>query len=533
MDISLDLLFDIRVTSLIVAVLLSVILYWYSTKNHDYWRKRGIPCTKTYPFLGSFGDLLTKNMEDIEIERYRKLGRLYGYFEGSKPQITVADPELIRNILVKDFQNFVNRRTFQTGDPITDNMISVKKGEDWKQVRSIISPTFSTGKIKRIMGIFQECAKTVLQNLKIEKAKNASVDVLRLYGAFTMDVIASSAFSTKIDSHNDPENTFVKSARGAFNQGFSLKFILFFLMPKLMKLLGMDAFQNENTRFFQKVSLEIIAERKKTGQTRNDFLQLLMDTAEELKTEEKLEEKIGDIIENYGDDATNHSVFKGIKYKNLSQDEIVAQCVIFFLAGYHTTATTLGITTYLLALNQKEQEKLFQEIKEVLSETDGILTYEAVQKMKYLDNVISETLRLYSPGIRLEREAESDYKLGDTGITVPKGMIIGIPVYAMHHDSNFFPEPEKFDPERFSTEGREKQIPYTYLPFGAGPRNCVGMRFALMEIKVCLIYVFSVFNVQKSPETKVPLELAKGMGLISPKPIILRLEERNNCPLKQ
>jgi len=224
--------------------------------------------------------------------------------------------------------------------------------------------------------------------------------------------------------------------------------------------------------------------------------------------------------------------FKGSSSKHISMDEIVAQCVIFFIAGYHTTATTLGIATYLLALNQDAQEKVYNEIKEALSLTDGELTYEAVQSMKYLDNVISETLRMYSPALRLERTAEADYELGDTGITIPKGMVIGIPVLAMHRDPKFFPEPEKFDPDRFSTEGREQQIPYSYLPFGAGPRNCVGMRFALMEIKVCLIHTFSAFQVQKSPDTKVPLEFLSGLGLLSPKPIHLRMVPRNDCPLK-
>ncbi|GBL82520.1 Cytochrome P450 3A13, partial [Araneus ventricosus] len=102
-----------------------------------------------------------------------------------------------------------------------------------------------------------------------------------------------------------------------------------------------------------------------------------------------------------------------------------------------------------------------------------------------------------------ERLAVSEYKLGETGITIPKGMIISIPVYAMHKDSKFFPDPEKFDPDRFNQKEKSKREQYTYLPFGAGPRNCIGMRFALVEIKVCLAYILANYKISKCYQTKV------------------------------
>ncbi|XP_021001498.1 cytochrome P450 3A8-like isoform X2 [Parasteatoda tepidariorum] len=532
MDAYMDALYDIRIASAIVAVLVSILLYWYSTRNHDYWKKRGIPYVKPYPLLGSHPALVRKkNLEDVELERYQKYGDLYGYYEASKPVLMVSRPELLRDILVKDFQYFTSRRVFDSGDPILDKMLSVLTGEDWKRVRTIVSPTFSTGKIKRVMSIFQDCARTLLQNFKMESAKGKPVDVLKYFGAFTMDVIASSAFSTKIDSHNDPENRFVKNAQGAFSQSINIRFLLFLLMPRLLKKFGFKVFNPTIMNFFKSVTLNIIQERKRTGQTRNDFLQLLVDSATQVAKEEKWDEA-DDLAANYVDESKDHAIFKTVTTKRMSMDELVAQCVIFFLAGYHTTATTLGLTAYLLAMNPDVQEKVFKEISEVVKETNGELRYESVQKMKYLDNVVSEVLRIYSPGVRLERTADTDYKLGDTGLTIPKGMVVGIPVYAMHKDPKFFPNPEKFDPDRFSLEEREKQVPYSYLPFGAGPRNCVGMRFALLELKVCLIYTFSAFQAQRCSKTQVPIQFRNAGGLLSPKPIELIMEPRTNCPLK-
>ncbi|XP_035215013.1 cytochrome P450 3A19-like [Stegodyphus dumicola] len=237
-----------------------------------------------------------------------------------------------------------------------------------------------------------------------------------------------------------------------------------------------------------------------------------------------------DIAENYGE-VDQHHVFKEIySNKSLSHDELVAQCVIFFLAGYETTASTLSFITYALALNQDVQDKLREEVDEAIKANNGELTYDAIQSMKYLDNVISETLRLYSPAIRTERYAEADYKLGDTGITIPKGMVITIPIYAIHRDPKYYPDPEKFNPDRFSPEERAKRDQYTYLPFGHGPRNCMGMRFALMEIKICLAEVVRNFKIKRCPQTKVPLEflIGNGQGLLQPKEIVVQFEIRKD-----
>jgi len=151
-----------------------------------------------------------------------------------------------------------------------------------------------------------------------------------------------------------------------------------------------------------------------------------------------------------------------------------------------------------------------------------------VQSLKTLDNVISETLRLFPPAVRTERFADVDYKLADTGIVIPKGMLVTIPLYAMHRDSEHFPDPEKFDPDRFLPEEREKRHPYAFLPFGAGPRNCVAMRFALMEVKVCLIHVLSNFRIKRCSKTKVPLDYHLGQGLLQPKEINVQFEIRND-----
>ncbi|GBM87523.1 Cytochrome P450 3A11 [Araneus ventricosus] len=500
----LDLLLQLSVITFFIGAFSIVFLLRYGSRNHDYWKKRGIPFVKPLPFFGSTLEYLKKPLYQVQIERYRQLGPIHGFFEANKPILSVGYPALLKDIMVKDFPSFTSRRKIVTGDKVIDNMVSIVSGDDWKRIRSIITPTFTTGKLKRMLSIFKDCSETLVKNFKAAAEEGKPVDAKRVYGAFTMDVIASAAFSTKIDSHNDPDNKFVKTAKTVFGGEPGTLFVVLTLFPKLQKLLRLLLpTASKPTEFFREITLQIVEQRRKTGQVRNDFLQLLMDTAKEVSEEEKWDEEKGDIDSNYSEQNVGQQMFKTVTSKKLSMDELVSQCVIFFLAGYETTASTLSFASYLLALNQDVQDRLREEVDGALAETNGELTYETVQNMKYLDNVISETLRIFPPAVRLERYSDAEYKLPGLGLTVPKGMCINIPVYSLHRDPKHFPDPERFDPDRFTAEEKAKREPFTYLPFGAGPRNCIGMRFALLEIKICLSYILANFKIKRSPRTKV------------------------------
>ena len=171
--------------------------------------------------------------------------------------------------------------------------------------------------------------------------------------------------------------------------------------------------------------------------------------------------------------------------KYLTEDEILAQAWAFFLAGYETTSMALSFVTFQLAINEDIQQRLYEE---VLTEVDanGDIDYDILTKLPFLDSVISEALRMHPPFNKVGRKAEKDYVVGKTGIIIPRKGQITIPISAIHMCEEFYPEPHKFNPDRFMPENRDKLIPYTYLPFGGGPRNCIGLRFALMEIKLCI-----------------------------------------------
>ncbi|GBM49317.1 Cytochrome P450 3A21 [Araneus ventricosus] len=521
-----DLLFGTIVAIFLVVISAITLFHWWTPMKYDYWKKNGVPFVD--PSLRANNE---KPFNEILVERYHQLGPIYGYFEGKKPKISIGDPALLKNILIKDFSFFMGRKPVVTGDEVHDKMLTIARGEDWKRIRSIVSPIFTTGKLKKMLHIFKDCCQVLMKSLKSAAEEGKSVDLKSVYGAFTIDVIAGAIFSAKVDSHNDPGNQFVKTARDVFGGKPGKRPTTFPLLSRLLKLFKTDHASSSRTEIFRKITHQVVEERRKTGQARNDFLQLLMDSAKENSEEEKSDwaQKEETCIDSNCDEQTDGHQPPKTSSKKLSMDELVGQCLIFFLAGYETTSSTLSFVTHLLAHHQDAQDKLREEVAEVLAETNGELTYEAVQNMKYLDNVISETLRLYPPAIQLERYADADYKLEDKGITIPKGMGVTIPIYAVHRDSKFFLHPERFDPDRFTPEAKSMRDPYTYMPFGAGPRNCVGMRFAFLETKICLSYVVTNFRIKTTPHTKEELEFHPGAsGFLRPKEVLVEMEIRED-----
>jgi len=198
-------------------------------------------------------------------------------------------------------------------------------------------------------------------------------------------------------------------------------------------------------------------------------------------------------------------------------DEMTAQAFIFFLGGFDTVSTIICFMQYELAINPDIQNKLKAEIEDVLKDTNGKPTYEAVNDMKYLDAVINETLRLYPPSTFLDRICVKDFEMPPATpdgepFTIKPGECIWFPSYALHRDSKYFPEPEKFNPDRFLNSNVDNSI---YIPFGMGPRICIANRFALMKIKIMMFYLLSRCDLEPDVKTKVPMILDKKTVLIT------------------
>ncbi|CAL8374960.1 unnamed protein product [Arctogadus glacialis] len=152
------------------------------------------------------------------------------------------------------------------------------------------------------------------------------------------------------------------------------------------------------------------------------------------------------------------------------------------------------------------------------------LEYTNVQELKYLDMVFCEALRLYPPGFRYGRTVDEDCEI--SGQPLPKGATVEFSIGFLHYDPEYWPEPHRFIPERFTAEARANRHPFVYLPFGAGPRSCVGIRLAQLEVKMALVNVLRRFNLVACAETKVPLELKSDVTLGPKNGIFLKITKR-------
>ncbi|CAG2120493.1 unnamed protein product, partial [Medioppia subpectinata] len=189
----------------------------------------------------------------------------------------------------------------------------------------------------------------------------------------------------------------------------------------------------------------------------------------------------------------------------------------FFIAGYDTTSASLSHVVYYLSQNKDKQ----QILREELNALDTDFTYENLNQCQYLNAVIDESLRLAPPLASIQRECICDYKLGNTGITIPAGTNVEFQPYVIHRDPELFADPDQFKPERFL---KPTHHPYAYLPFGGGPRLCVGMRFALNEMRMCIAKIVHKFEFTLAPGFE--MDYFTGSILLTPKQVLVNIK---NC----
>ncbi|XP_054163360.1 cytochrome P450 3A8-like [Oppia nitens] len=475
---------------------------------------------------------LFRSFPVLELELTKRYGKLYGLFSGHIPVLTINDPNLIRVVLIKDFHLFANRRKFNTKHEILDNNVLYARDDNWKRMRSISSNIFSNVKLKTIYPLLSSCVHDLIDILKVLAINGQDINLKELCGNLSMDVIAKCAFATQIDAYKDQNNPFIINAQKIFHPKL-YKLIAGFVFPKcLLRVLNITTVFDDNAnRFFFSISRELIKKRRLNSEIHNDLFQLFINQENEINDQNndnncnEKQNKCKEYLDSDLDKVLTNSE-KSIKTKTcLTDTEIISQSWLFLLAGYETVSTSLTFCLYELALNVEVQEKLYSEIQLAIDE-NGHFDYENLSTLPYLDAVISESLRLYPAFIRVEREAKQDYQFTDSDIKLKAGQLIHVSIYGVQHNEEFFPEAEKFIPERFLPENKHKIVPYSYLPFGVGPRNCVGLRLALMEMKVCVANVINQFRLNASKRTDIPPRYMTNTHVCVAEPLFISIKSR-------
>ncbi|XP_022245808.1 cytochrome P450 3A7-like isoform X1 [Limulus polyphemus] len=352
--------------------------------------------------------------------------------------------------------------------------------------------------MRQMTPIMQECVGVLMEKIAQKAQTEEDFDISEMYQGLTTDVIGQTAFGIQTNVQQNPKDPFLTNCRAFFNIQTSEFFIFLLLcfpefynilypIRKLVDVIWHQIFSTPGRSLVEGV-MKVIEERRKNPALRRvDLLQMMLDarmTKEEIQNVTAKQLTVGEDEPAEGAYNGKKESFKDDKkqMKFITDVEIKANCFLFLLAGYETTSTALAFTTHILVNRQDVQERIREEINDVLGH-DGDLDYNTVNNLRYLDQVFSESLRMYPPVVTfITRAACEDYQLGD--FKIPKGTAIQVPVWQLHHDPKIWPEPYEFKPERFLPENKKDIHPMAYQPFGSGPRNCGDIQYKVKLITI-------------------------------------------------
>lgn len=516
-----------------VTVGLGVVGYIYVRNAHQYWQRRGIKGPKPTFLIGNVIDIMFGNRAEREKRWVKEFGEVYGVFQGRQPRLFVADPEVMLQICIKDFDSFVNHGVDDLTNKYQRSFLFALKDDHWKRVRALMSPTFTSGKIKRMFKFLDGCADDlvacVAENLEIN---DGIVDVRNLYNSFAMDAIATCCYGLKLgrsaansggkdEPGGSAREDFIKAAKTFSNINMA-RLLLYLTMPKfILRLFKFEMSPEYSLKGLVSIGTRIMENRRKSEKKFDDYLQLLLDA----ELDNKLELEDIDSEENHHaslssdgllrdqlkmvNDVNEKLMFASKRKVVLSDVEILAGSIFLLSVGLDTTSILLMNTTYILAFHQEIQDKLYQELMNISTPNVGArisFDYEPLTSCKYLDAVLSESLRLMAPIFSLDRVTNKDYYLEKYNLHIERGILIDLGFYAIMNNPKYWPEPEKFDPERFMPGNKEKIVPGSYCPFGIGPRHCIGMRFSLTESKLALAKLMTNYRIDPAPGASYPPE---------------------------
>jgi cytochrome P450 family 6 len=474
--------------------------YCYYLYCFTYWKKKGVPSHPprfptgniTKPLLGQ--ENISVTVKNFYNKFNRKGHKHAGLYFLNGPVYLPIDLEIVKHILTTDFEHFVDRGTFldEQNCPLSSMLFSMK-GLKWKKLRAKLSPMFSAGKLKSMYGIFMKVTEEFVDVVAHTAQKEDEINIKYISSNFTTDIILATGFGLEGGSLKNPNNRVGRVSSSLFYPS----------TWSLLKTVVIEGLQNPGNILKASVSSKF----------QQDFFQDLAEKTMKLRDENKIDRQ--DFF----------SLLLEAKDKEgFTFNEIVGQCYMFFLAGFDTSSQTISYCIHQLAHNKDMQDKLRKEIFENLGTDFRKYTYEDILKLPYLDKVFHETLRLYPVLGFLNRICIKPYKVPGTNVVLDKGTPVLISTLGLQHNPEYFPDPLKFDPERFSED--KPLIPFSFQPFGKGPRSCIGMRYGKLQTKLGIAALISQFKFLPSPKTPRLVELdklAKSLVMITKKGIVVRV----------
>ncbi|KAG8273794.1 hypothetical protein J6590_011339 [Homalodisca vitripennis] len=466
---------------IIVLSLLLTILYYYLTPLYRYWGDRNVPCLNSSLGMRLNYDLLARNKAHADVIReiYKIFHkeRYCGFYQFRQPIFMVRDLQLIERIMIKDFSYFEDRGLplDMENEPLTVNLTNLR-GSQWRYLRNKLTPTFTTGKLKGMLEQICNCGAELVEQLEKYATTGEEVDTKSVMFSFSTDVIASCAFGMQIKSESSELQKFKEMVNKSIgNSAFTpLRIALKQFYPKLANFLGIKAIPSDANNYFMNITKATLQHRLKNNVRREDFFQMLLTLKEQDDTNNTTLSDDNDIDTSGEDIQLQYKYNTDAKDSNLKFTEklLAAQLFAFLAAGSEAVSTTASIVLHFLGHYPETQKRLQAEVDEVLAKYNGQWSYQALKEMTYLNQVIQEAQRIFPIAHIHLRNCTIPYKVPDSDLVIEKGTVVIVPFQSIQSDPTYYPNPEVFDPDRFT--GKNFKPSPIFSPFGDGPRMCIG-----------------------------------------------------------
>ncbi|XP_065091471.1 cytochrome P450 4d1-like [Ochlerotatus camptorhynchus] len=376
-------------------------------------------------------------------------------------------------------------------EPWLGKGLLISSGEKWFQRRKIITPTFHFKILEGFAEVFNREANILMEKLKVHEG-GEEFDIYDYISLYALDSICETSMGVRINAQGDPDNRYVRDVKRMTELILLRIFHMLSVFPILYWYLIPNAWeQRKLIRRLHQFTDSVIQKRREQLKDEHQLRVVEFDL-NEADMYAKRKQTFLDLLINVTVDG-----------KPLSNVDIREEVDTFMFEGHDTTTSGIAFTILQLAKHQDIQEKLYQETLSVLGRHDcktTPLTYNNIQDFKYLDMIVKESLRLLPPVSFIGRKLVEATEIN--GTIIPAGVDVTVPIYMVHRNPKVYPDPERFDPERFAEDAENLRGPYDYIPFSVGSRNCIGQRYALMELKVAIIRLVAHYHVL--PGAKVP-----------------------------
>ena len=437
-----------------------------------------LPAPPTLPFLG-----VAPYLKFDPHKLYRQLlefadqfDRLYVLWIGIHPVIISGRVEYAEAILSS--QKILTKSTFyQYLEEWLGTGLLTSSGKKWKTRRRLITPSFHFAILNDFVSIFEEHAKRLVQKLNVEADTCEAIDIQMPVSLAALDIISETSMGVKVNAQDASDSEYVK-ALNSMNENLQLRQRSPWLWPDFIyRYTSSGKIFYKSLNILHKFTVGVINKRIASRKANKQTDEII---SKEFKVRTAFLDMLLDVFD------------KG----EIDIDGIKEEVDTFMFEGHDTTAAGLSWTLYLLGKHPEVQEKLHAEIDHISHKNVSILG--KIRDLKYLEFVIKESLRLHPPVPLYGRVLEEDTVID--GNVVPKGTQIAVDAMALHTNPKYWENPFMFYPERFGEEKFAKRDPYVYVPFSAGPRNCIGQKFAMLEEKVLLYFIMSKFRLKSVQE---------------------------------